>query len=572
MKVHIRLILAAVLVSVTMYGPVRGQMPSPSPKSDPVTGVIEGKVVNENGQPLAGALLSVRAVNSTTSGRSTTSDIDGNFRVNGLEPALYVISANVPAYANLPIDPLAPTYYRIGDSARVELIRGGVITGTVTNAAGEPLIAVRVRATMIRDATGKVSKSPWSGFLEQSSDDRGIYRLFGLAPGTYLVSAGGSGLATSFSPYDTDVPTFAPSSTRDTAAEVNVKSDEESTIDIRYRGEPGHSISGTVKLQSSTNASISLTPAGAAQPIANSFQMPGMRGFVFNGLSDGEYDLLAQEAVSTPGSSTVMFAYSEAKKITIKGADVSGVELMTRTLGSISGKILLEPSKIPECQGKRPPLLAETLVRFQRPDKEIEANDLLVLRSIFGSGSPDSSGAFTLRNLTAGRYQLEPKFYARYWYLHSITMNSGGPKAQKIDIAANWAVLKPSEQLSNLTITLAEGAASLHGGVPVAEGAALPAGMVVYLVPNDPDKVDDVLRYFVTDIAADGKFTFNNLPPGRYLALTQTNVTSQIATPVKLRQPEAASARAKLRRTAETKKAEIELKPCQNLSDYQLKQ
>ena len=86
------------------------------------------------------------------------------------------------------------------------------------------------------------------------------------------------------------------------------------------------------------------------------------------------------------------------------------------------------------------------------------------------------------------------------------------------------------------------------------------------IVPNDQDKVEDVLRYFVTDIAADGTFTFNNLPPGRYLALTQTNVDAQIATQANLRQPEAATARAKLRRTAETKKSEIELKPCQNLA------
>ena len=554
-----------------MYVVVRAQMSTPASKTEPVTGTIEGKVVNESGQPLAGASLSIRAVNSPTGGRTTTSDIDGNFRVNGLEPALYVISANIAAYTNLPSDPAAPTYYRIGDSARVELVRGGIITGTVTNGVGEPLIAVRVRATMIRDANGKAPKSPWFGFLEQPTDDRGIYRIFGLAPGTYLVSAGAGGFATSFSPYDTDVPTFAPSSTRDTAVEVNVKSGEESTVDIRYRGEPGHSISGTVKLQGTINASISLTPAGSAQPIANSFQMPGMRGFVFNGVSDGEYDLLAQETVSAPGSSEVTFAYSQSKRITVKGADVSGVELMTRPLSSISGEILLEPSKAPECQGKRAPLLEETLVRFQRPDKEVETNDLLVLRSLFGSSSPNSSGAFTLRNLAPGRYQLEPKFYARYWYLHSITMNSAGPKSQKIDIAANWAVVKPGEHLSNLTITIAQGAASLHGAVSVAEGAALPAGMVVYLVPNDSDKLEDVLRYFVTNIDTDGKFTFNNLPPGRYLALTQTNVDAQIATLVKLRQPEVASARAKLRRAAETKKSEIELKPCQNRTDYQLK-
>ncbi len=63
-------------------------------------------------------------------------------------------------------------------------------------------------------------------------------------------------------------------------------------------------------------------------------------------------------------------------------------------------------------------------------------------------------------------------------------------------------------------------------------------------------------------------FTFNNLPPGKYLVHVDTPAT----TLTKLRQPESAAARTKLRRTAETKKNEIELKPCQNLADYQLKQ
>ena len=99
--------------------------------------------------------------------------------------------------------------------------------------------------------------------------------------------------------------------------------------------------------------------------------------------------------------------------------------------------------------------------------------------------------------------------------------------------------------------------------------------MVVYLVPSEPDKAEDVLRFFVTEIASDGTFTLNNLPPGKYLAFTQTNVDAQIATLNKLRQPEAALARTKLRRDVEaqreTQKTEIELQPCQNLADYQLK-
>jgi len=40
----------------------------------------------------------------------------------------------------------------------------------------------------------------------------------------------------------------------------------------------------------------------------------------------------------------------------------------------------------------------------------------------------------------------------------------------------------------------------------------------------------------------------------------------------RIRQPESATARIKLRHIAETQKSEIELKPCQNVSDYQLKQ
>jgi Carboxypeptidase regulatory-like domain len=563
-----RLIFAVLVLALCVSA--WAQVPQTGSKTpeQPVTGAIDGRVVNESGQPLAGAAVFVRTVNPGIN-RSTMTDLDGNFRVNGLETGLYVVNANSPAYTSIPGDPDAPKYYRLGDSARVELVRGGAITGTVTNATGEPVIAVRVRANMIRDAKGQVPRFP--GFLEQPTDDRGIYRIYGLAPGTYIVSAGGSTFFSSLSGYDTDIPTFAPSSTRDTAAEVSVRSGEDVSVDIRYRGEQGHSISGSVKVLGTTNASLTLMRPGSSVPIANSMQVPGLRGFIFNGLADGDYDLVAQESIlnqATPGTFTV--AVSEPRRIKIKGADVTGIELVTKPLASISGKILLEATKIPECQGKRPPLMAETLVRFRRPEKELEKDEAQALRAFAGSASPDTTGAFALRNLHAGSYQFEPRFYARYWYLQSILISGAGPRAQRVDAAANWTVLKSGEQLSNLTVTLAEGAASIRGTVPVTDAA--PPAVAVYLIPNDKDKLEDVLRYFVAEVAGDGTFTFNNVPPGKYLALAQTIVEAQISNQSKLRQPDATTARAKLRRTAETKKAEIELKPCQNLSDYQLKQ
>jgi hypothetical protein len=555
---------------------VRGQGQSPTPKTpaEPTTGTISGRVITESGQPLAGAALSVRSVNSIGTGRSTSTDIEGNFVVNGLAPGLYTVSAYSPPYTLAPSDPDTPQpYYRIGDSVRLQMFRGGAITGSVTNSLGEPVIAVRVRATMVRDARGQVPKLPSSVFLERPTDDRGIYRIYGLSPGTYLVSAGGAGFSAQFNPYETDIPTFAPSSTRDTAAEVIVRTGEDTNVDIRYRGEPGHTISGTVKLTgvgSMGGVSINLTPAGSSLPTSRTIQLPGSRGFAFNGLADGDYDLVAQEVTSGQTEIIPQLAFSETKRVTVRGANVTGIELITRPLALISGRISLEPSKAPECQGKRPPLLAETLVQLQRPEKEVEKDDQLVQRMFGSSASPDATSNFVLRNMTPGRYQFAARFYARYWYLQSITLGTIAGKPQ--NAAAGWTTVKSGDRLTNLIITLAEGAASIRGRVPVAEGASLPAGMVVYLIPSEPDKADDVFRFFVTEVAVDGTFSLNNLPPGRYLALTQTTVDPQIATATKLRQPEAAAARAKLRRAAETKKAELELKPCQNLNDYQLKQ
>ncbi|HEU4833331.1 MAG TPA: carboxypeptidase-like regulatory domain-containing protein [Pyrinomonadaceae bacterium] len=563
-------LIAACFLLFTLCFVVCAQEPSATPRkvNEPTSGFIDGKVVNENGQPLAGASLFVRAVNSLGNARTTTSDLDGNFRVNGLEPALYTISGNAPAYTTVPGDPAAPVYYRIGDTVRVEMIRGGAITGTVSNALGEPVIAVRVRATLIRDARGEPPKVSSFGVNEQSTDDRGIYRIYGLRPGTYIVSAGGAGFSPSFNPYDSDLPTFAPSSTRDTAAEVTVRSGEDSTIDIRYRGEPGHIISGTAKVMGQNGASITLALAGSSIPIATMFQQVGARGFSFNGLGDGDYDLIAQEVTSNPSATLPVLALSEPKRVSIKGTDVTGIELTTRALGTISGKVLIETSKVAECQGKRPPLLAETIIRLERPEKEPDKDDLLYARMFGSSASPDTSGAFTLRNLVAGRYRFEPRFYARYWYLQSMTMTAGtAAKPQKIDAAAGWTTVKAGEQVTNLTITLAQGAASIRGRLSVPEGGAVPA-MSIVLMPAEPDKADDVLRYFVSEVSGDLTFAFNNLPPGRYLASIET----QPPTLAKLRQPESAPVRTKLRRAAEAKKTEIELKPCQNLVDYQFKQ
>ncbi len=568
------LLILSIPVCVVAQAPV----PSPPPKTnEPTIGTITGKVVNETGQPMPGAATFIRSVNSIGVGRTTATDSEGNFHVGGLEAGLYTVAASAPAYTSVPPDPNAPTtYYRIGDSVRLELVRGGVLTGTVTNALGEPVVAVRVRATMIRDVKGQVPRLSGLGLSEQPTDDRGVYRMFGLVPGTYIVSAGGlsSSQSFQFNPYDSDLPTYSLSATRDNAAEVSIRGGEETTADIRYRGEAGYSISGTAKVMGTNGANITLAPVGGTYMSGGvTFQAPSSRGFAFHGVGDGEYELIAQEIPAGQPSMIPTLSISEPKRVTVKGASVTGIELIPKQLASISGRLSLQPSRIPECQGKRAPLFAETLVQLRRPERDADKDPSLFIRMFGSSVALDSKGDFTLRNVSPGKYQFEPRFFARYWYLESIT--TGTPASMKsqaastrTDAAANWTTVKFGEQITGLTITLAEGAASVRGKLASAES---PQGMVVYFVPSELNKAEDVLRFFVTEVGADGTFTLNNLPPGRYWALAQSNTDAQIATVVKLRQPEAAAARTKLRKTAEMQKAEIELKPCQNLADYELK-
>lgn len=537
-------------------------------------GAITGRVINENGQPLPNAAVSVRAFNSLESGRSTTTDGEGNFQVSGLDPVAYLVSASLPAYATPARDPemIQPTYYRVGDSVRLELLKGGVITGNVTTSTGEPVVVVRVRAYMIRDSNGQ---PPRYGrpFTERSTDDRGVYRIYGLAPGTYVVSAGGAGNFSGYNrnAYDTDTPTYAPSSTRDNATEITVHTGEETAnVDIRYRGESGHVVSGIASGQGALAPSgftivLSSISNGASQWINTSYQRPGSRGFAFYGIADGDYDVTAESFI--PGGE---WAVSEHRRIKVRGTDITGIELNTTPLGSIIGRVVLEESKALECKSKRRPSIFETVITPWHNEKTVAKDQPQFLWSLGGPATPDKQGDFALRNLAPGQYRFNARFVAKYWYLQSISVQSSGTTgaraalARSVDAARNWTALKPGERISGLTITLASGAASFHGHIKIREGHKLPPRVFIYLLPAELERAEDVLRFFASQVVADGTFALSNLPPGRYLAIAKAAGENESNILSKLRLPDEVETRLRLRREA-LAATEIELKPCQSV-------
>ena len=548
---------------------------SESPSSD----AISGRVVGVNGQAIPNVVVTVRALDTQSQGKITTSDSDGTFRVTGLEAKVYLVSATGPAYTTPPRDPNSTqsNFYRVGDTVRIELLKGGIITGNVTTPTGEPVVAVQVNAYMLRDINGRPPRYG-SQSRQKLTDDRGIYRIYGLAPGTYVVAAGGPGTpasSQSSGAYETDVQTYAPSSSRSTAREIIVRAGEETTnVDIRYRGDPGFTVSGKARDSRSPaesywfDVTLSTINRGDAQEDLSNYQSYGGEGFAIYGVADGDYMLTGRSYFGDE------WAVSESQRIRVRGADVTGIELVTKPLASIAGRVVLEPSKAAECKNKRRPLFGETVITAWHDQKESK-NQQLFLWALGGPTTPNKDGAFTLRNLAPGQYRLHTRFFARYWYLRSITLPfpmtsaSKAPAEDRLqDVAKNWIALKLGDRLSGLVLTMAEGAASLHGNVKYSETQKPIPGMAVFLVPAESDKAEDSLRFLATRVSTDGTFALNNVPPGRYWVSAKSAGEHEIDLQSNLRLPDQAAERAKLRQELAAGKIEIELTPCQNVTNY----
>jgi hypothetical protein len=193
--------------------------------------------------------------------------------------------------------------------------------------------------------------------------------------------------------------------------------------------------------------------------------------------------------------------------------------------------------------------------------------------------SPDDVGAFTINTLEAGRYRLSVRLFDEALYVRSIQAPAPAPTAPARGGAAtaNAAAapgdvldVKAGQQLSGIAVRVAAGAAYLSGTVAAAEPALPLAQLRVHLVPQERERAEDALRYYETPVAGDGTFAFKNLAPGRYLVVARpTAPEADGSTP----RPAAwdATARAALRRDAESANNTIELQPCKRTTDLKLR-
>jgi Carboxypeptidase regulatory-like domain len=571
MMERLSLTLAALLfISASWSGAAQEKKPKRE-------GVISGRVIADDGQPMGGAQVMVVGAGKsplTIAGQMTNCDADGNFKVTGLSHGVYSIVAWAPGY--VPVQDQSRKY-RIGESVIIRMARGGVITGRVTDEFGEPMVGVRVAADRVRDSEGKPGvgaatmnemHSSWS------TDDRGVYRVYGLEAGAYVVGVnvatpifGGLGEASR------EPPTYHPSSPRGAAAEVNLRGAEEvAGVDIRARGGRGRSISGTVSGETQGEGlinGVTVTLYGAAgKNLIGMATLIGGQNFSLRGVDDGEYELTA-----TRFNESMDLAISAPRRVVVRGADLNGIELKLLKLGSVSGRVVIEAPKA-ECEAASDQFKAEeALIEMKRDGRApgVSAFGFFPMEAsgYLGGATPDKVGGFTVKNLEAGRYRVNTDLPDESWYIRAITQ-AATPKP--IDVSRPGLTLKQGEKISGIEITIAHGAASLSGRVvPSREGAQLPKRLRVHLIPAEAAAADDLLRYDESPLRGDGAFEFKHIAPAKYLLIarqaSEKDANDDQSRPLAWDAVE----RGKLRREAAAAKNEIELKVCERVKEHVLR-
>src|ERR1043165_4269252 len=154
------------------------------------TGVVSGKVTIK-GKAAAGIVILLRSNTRNSSPQVSsykgTTDDNGEYRIANVPAGNYMISPLAPALVDAGgSDPMRTLLVNKGETIEhidFALVRGGAITGKIVDADGHPVVEQEV----VIFAGGTSQNYSLRGVL---TDDRGVYRFYGLKAGSYKVATG----------------------------------------------------------------------------------------------------------------------------------------------------------------------------------------------------------------------------------------------------------------------------------------------------------------------------------------------------------------------------------------------
>ncbi len=459
---------------------------------------ISGKVTI-GGKGVSGVVvgLSIETLSSSIyiTRLKAVTDEDGNYRIKNVPPGNYRVLLSAPDY--VPGDGITPVI--VGKNETVEninitLIRGGAITGKVTDADGRPVVEEQVFFSS--NTPGRVF--PYLRTI--LTDDRGVYRAFGLPPGRYTVSAGKDSIS-SFGRASGGHPrTYHPSTLNETeATTIDVDEGSESTnVDIMF---------GRELIKYAARGRI--IDGDTSQPLPNRhigiqlfFEAGGATGSVSQGTAaestkDGEFkieNLPPGKYAVYLESQTDSERRSEPVRFEVIDQDVEGLLIKTSTGGSVSGVVVLE--------GTQDPNVRALLVGNQILASVSNKFDGRTMPS--GNINPD--GSFRLTGLPAGRLMFQLQQTRNDLRLVRIERD-GIVYPRGIDI-------KEREQITGLRVVYSYANGKIRGVLKVPEGLELPppARVIVLVMKTE----EPTFYNWVAEVDARGHFLAEGLAPGTY--------------------------------------------------------
>ena len=316
---------------------------------------ISGKVTIK-GKPAVGVVIFAKDSRDGYSwpmrGHRAMTDQTGSYRIANLSAGTYEITAIAPAL--VPANGFNSIAVAEGEEiqdSNISLVPGGVITGKITDADGEPIIGQRVQISSDDGGMSRLSGTLMRRLWNNMTDDRGVYRAFGLPPGKYKVSVGDSsrGMRSSRELFK---ETFYPSVT-DTAKATVIEVSEGSVtnnVDIVMGGTVvTFRVSGRV-IDNETGRPIPNIKFGVGYTVQHDRGMSSSSGSAGSVNANGEFRL----ENLMPGTYTIYTeppegsdAPSASVTFEVVDRDLDNLLITTTKGGSLSGVVVLDNESAP---------------------------------------------------------------------------------------------------------------------------------------------------------------------------------------------------------------------------------
>jgi carboxypeptidase family protein len=503
---------------------VPGMPPPRENRTVPQSGTarVRGRVVaTSTGSPLRRAQITLFGLEGqNTVRRTATTDGEGRYEFKELPAGRYNLTAGKAGYVSLQYGQKRPfeagTPLTIANGENVERIdfslpRGGVIAVRVTDDFGEPLAGAQVQVQRYQygtDGQRRLTFAPSGGLGIGGTDDRGEFRIFGLTPGEYVVSAAMRNPAlppTPGNPSDVNEgfsPTFYPGTINSAEAQaITVSVGDETTVQLALIPSRLVRISGTVVDSGGRPAAgamlMLIARSGSGMFSSGGGTVAADGSFAIGGIAPGEHTIDVRP-VPRPGSTAGEFA---SVPISVSNNDITNVRIVTGKGTTISGRVLFEGTSARS--NDTTPL--RVIAQQSDPSRQ---NITFSPSDPLSNGVLDDQGNFQVS--ATGRVFLFLTTPAT-WALKSITLEGEDITDLPLDLAGR-------SSLSGVVIRMTDKLTQVAGQVSDAKGQLLKDCVIIVLPAEQKEPIIAARWTRTARPDSSGRFLMRGLRPGRYVA------------------------------------------------------